>query len=55
MEQLSTQTGEESIVLTASVHDGSLSHLGSVTGKGFLAGRDELKAQFLGFCLSSEF
>ncbi|XP_060590591.1 myoneurin-like isoform X2 [Ruditapes philippinarum] len=54
MEQLSNQTGEESIILTASVHDGSLSHLGSNTGKGFLEGRDEIKAQFLGYCLKSQ-
>ncbi|XP_045161253.2 myoneurin-like isoform X2 [Mercenaria mercenaria] len=54
MEQLSDQTGEESIILTASVHDGSLSHLGSSTGKGFLEGRDEIKAQFLGYCLKSQ-
>ena len=28
LEQLSDHTGEESIILTASVNDGSLSHLG---------------------------
>ncbi|KAL4221330.1 hypothetical protein ACF0H5_019591 [Mactra antiquata] len=54
MDQLSTHTGEESIVLTASVHDGSLYHLGSEAGKGFLEGKDELKAEFLGFCLKCE-
>ncbi|XP_060560612.1 uncharacterized protein LOC132720476, partial [Ruditapes philippinarum] len=53
MEQLSEHTGEESIILTASVHDGSLSHLGSSTGKGFLEGRDEIKSQFLGYCLKT--
>lgn len=53
IEQLSNQTGEESIILTASVHDGSLSHLGSSSGKGFLEGRDEIKAQFLGYCLKN--
>ena len=55
VEQLSDHTGEESIVLTASVNDGSLSHLGSITGKGFLEGRDEIKSQFLGYCLKSKF
>ena len=54
VEQLSDHTGEESIVLTASVNDGSLSHLGSFTGKGFLEGRDEIKSQFLGYCLKSK-
>ena len=55
MEQLSAQAGEESIILTASTQDGSLSHLGSNTGKGFLDGRDEIKAQFLGYCIKSKF
>lgn len=54
MEQLADHTGEESIILTASVHDGTLSHLGSSTGKGFLEGRDEIKSQFLGYCLKSK-
>jgi len=53
IEQLSNHTGEESIILTANVHDGALSHLGSNTGKGFMEGRDDLKSQFLGFCLKS--
>ena len=55
MEQLSDHTGEESIILTASVNDGSLSHLGSNTGKGFLDGREEIKSQFLGYCLKSKY
>lgn len=53
VEQLCDHTGEESIILTASVNDGSLSHLGSITGKGFLEGREEIKSQFLGYCLKS--
>ena len=55
VEQLSDHTGEESIILTASVNDGSLSHLGSNTGKGFLDGREEIKSQFLGYCLKSKY
>lgn len=51
IEQLSDHTGEESIILTASINDGTLSHLGSNRGKGFLEGRDEIKSQFLGYCL----
>lgn len=51
VEQLCNHTGEESIILTASVNDGSLSHLGSDLGKGFLEGREEIKSQFLGYCL----
>lgn len=53
MQQLSEHAGEESIIMTASVHDGTLSHLGSSTGKGFLEGRDEIKSQFLGYCLKT--
>ena len=55
VEQLSETTGEESILLTASVSDGSLSHLGSESGKSFLEGHEEIKSQFLGFVLKSEY
>ena len=51
VEQLSDHTGEESVILTASVSDGSLSHLGSESGKVFLEDHDDIKSQFLGFCL----
>lgn len=51
VEQLSQQTGEESVLITASLEEGSLSYLGSEFGKVFLEGHDEFKSQFLGFCL----
>ena len=51
MEQLCDQTGEESIILTASISDGTLCHLGSNRGKNFLDGREELKSEFLNHCL----
>ena len=51
VEQLADHTGEESVILTASVSDGSLSHLGSDAGKVFLEDHDDIKSQFLGFCL----
>ena len=35
VEQLSETTGEESILLTASVSNWTLSHLGSVSGKSY--------------------
>ena len=54
MEQLCEQGGEESIILTASINDGTLSHLGSSMGKGFFEGRDEIKSQFLGYCIKSK-
>ncbi|XP_052759606.1 zinc finger protein with KRAB and SCAN domains 1-like isoform X2 [Mya arenaria] len=54
MEQMSDQTGEESVVLTASIHDGSMCALGSTTGRGFMDGKDEIKAQFLGYCIKSQ-
>ena len=41
VEQLSETTGEESILLTASMSDGTLSHLVSESGKSFLDGHDE--------------
>jgi len=55
IEQLAERSGEESIILTASVNDGTLSHLGSQQGKGFLDGREEIKSQFLGFCLKCKY
>ena len=53
LEQLSDHTGGESIVMTASVNDGSLSYFGSNTGKGFLEGQNEIKSQFLAYCMKS--
>jgi hypothetical protein len=54
VEQLATSTEEESVILTASVADGTLSHLGSQFGKGFLEDHEDIKSQFLGFCLKSK-
>lgn len=51
VEQLADHTGEESVILTASVSDGSLSHLGSESGKVFIEDHDDIKSRFLGFCL----
>ena len=55
MEQLSNQTGEETIVLSANLSDGTLSHIGSESGKIFLEKEQEVKLKFLGFCLKSKF
>ena len=55
VEQLADHTGEESLLLTASVNDGTLSHLGSGKGKHFIDGKDDLKSQFLSFCLKREY
>ena len=55
VEQLADHTGEESVLLIASVSEGSLSHLGSESGKGFLQDHDDIKSQFLGFCMKSEY
>ena len=55
VEQLASHTGEESVILTASVAEGTLSHLGSDSGKVFLETNDDIKTQFLGFCLKSEY
>ena len=53
VEQLNSTTGEESILITASIADGTLSHLGTESGKYFLEDHDDIKSQFLGFCLKS--
>ncbi|XP_052260299.1 uncharacterized protein LOC127864588 isoform X3 [Dreissena polymorpha] len=51
IDQLAACTDEESVILTASVSDGSLSHLGSESGKSFLQENDDVKSKFLGYCL----
>ncbi|KAL4218150.1 hypothetical protein ACF0H5_022886 [Mactra antiquata] len=51
VEQLAASTEEESVILTASVADGTLCHLGSSSGKVFLEDHEDIKSQFLGFCL----
>ncbi|KAL4217792.1 hypothetical protein ACF0H5_022531 [Mactra antiquata] len=51
VEQLARSTDEESVILTASVADGTLCHLGSDSGKVFLEDHEDIKSQFLGFCL----
>ncbi|XP_052764335.1 sal-like protein 4 isoform X9 [Mya arenaria] len=53
IEQLAAATKEESIILTASVADGTLSHLGSDSAVGFLEDHEDVKSQFLGYCLKS--
>ncbi|XP_052764932.1 zinc finger and BTB domain-containing protein 49-like isoform X5 [Mya arenaria] len=53
IEQLAVTTNEESIILTASVADGTLSHLGSDSAKGFLEDHEDVKSQFLGYCLKT--
>ena len=55
VEQLSEGTGEESLILTASISDGSFSHLGSKRGKIFLQNHETIKTQFLGFCLTGTY
>ncbi|KAH3803274.1 hypothetical protein DPMN_156976 [Dreissena polymorpha] len=51
VEQLAEHTDEESVILTASVADGTLSHLGSESGKSYLDDHEDVKSSFLGFCL----
>ena len=54
VEQLSFYAGEEAILLSASINDGTLSHIGSRSGEIFLNTHNQLKEQFLGFCMRSE-
>ncbi|KAH3862043.1 uncharacterized protein LOC127866134 [Dreissena polymorpha] len=48
--QLETEAGEESLVLTASLKEGTLSTLGSNKGLHFLSARDDLKLNFFSYC-----
>lgn len=51
VQQLSDHVGEEAVLLTCSISDCSLGHLGSDTGKTFLKENHQIKSQFLGYCL----
>ena len=53
VEQVFDIVGEESLVLTASIDDGTFSHLGSENAKFFIEDYEDVKSQFLGFCLKS--
>ena len=55
VEQLSEHTDEETVVLSANVTDGTLTHLGSKCGKIFLETEHSIQSKFLGFCLKSKF
>lgn len=44
------ESGEESVVLTANVLEGTADHLGSNRGAGFLDGHEQLQNQFLSYC-----
>jgi len=51
---LASVTDDEAVLLTASVSEGTFSYLASSTAKTFLEGHEDIKAQFLGFCLKSK-
>ena len=42
------------MVLTASISDASFNHLGSTATEGFLDSRDDIRAQFLGYCIKGK-
>ena len=54
MEQLSAHAGEEAILLSASLDDGTLSHVGSKSGEIFINTHGQVREQFLGFCMRSK-
>jgi hypothetical protein len=55
VEQISSETEEETVVLSANLSDGSISYHGSELGRLFLDSHDEFKSQYLGFCLKSKY
>ncbi|XP_060606719.1 uncharacterized protein LOC132759009 [Ruditapes philippinarum] len=54
VEQLQDHAGEETLVLSANLTAGTLSHLESERGQGFLDMRDDIKSQFLTHCLQGK-
>lgn len=53
VKQLSEQADEESVFLCANVSRGTLSFLGSESARGFIQENDEMKKQFLGYCMKA--
>lgn len=51
IEQLNENTGEETLVLSANINEGTFSYLGSEYGKNFLKQEASIKPKFLGYCL----
>lgn len=51
VEQLSEHVGEESVLLSANISEGTLSHVGTRAGKGFLTDNNDVKRQYLSYCL----
>ncbi|KAL4241092.1 hypothetical protein ACF0H5_001870 [Mactra antiquata] len=51
VEQLRDHGGEETLVLSANLTAGTISHLGSDKGQGFLEARDDIRSHFLTHCL----
>ncbi|XP_052808962.1 B-cell lymphoma 6 protein-like isoform X1 [Mya arenaria] len=54
VDQLYEQTGEEVVLLTASLKDGTFSNLGSQSGKNFLENHSKLKTEFYGYCVNEQ-
>jgi len=52
IDQLCLETGEEAVLLTASLKDGSFSNLGSDSGQDFLESNEDIKSKFYGFCIN---
>ena len=48
------ESGEESIVITANIGEGTADHLGSDKGSSFLEDKDELQRQFLNYCTGTD-
>lgn len=54
VEQLQDHAGEETLVLSANLTAGTLSHIESDRGQGFLDAREDIKSQFLTHCLQGK-
>ncbi|XP_052809031.1 zinc finger protein 37-like [Mya arenaria] len=52
--QLSEIGGEDSVLLTASVENGTLTHLGSDVAESFLEDHDNIKTEFLDHCIKAK-
>ncbi|KAL4218245.1 hypothetical protein ACF0H5_022981 [Mactra antiquata] len=53
IEQLSSHSEEEFVLLSVNVSDGSMTHVGSQSGKSFIQDHEDIQSRFLRFCLQA--
>lgn len=55
IEELATETGEESVILMANTSTGTTSCLSSSNAKHFIEAHNDIQSRFLTFCVSGRY